>query len=229
MMILLALLLVAGCTRSKSEGPSDATVAGTAAAAPTQGTGGDATATLSGGEAINATANAMAATETAKAAAPTAGAATETPQPTEVTATDAAPTEAAATEAAPTATKAPTSAEPTATTAPAEAGTPATHTVQEGENLFRIALKYGLSYQTVAAYNGITNPNIIIPGQQIKIPSTDDGETPPAGEEGTYVVQSGENLFRIALKYNMTYTQLAAANNLAYPYTIYPGQKLVIP
>jgi LysM repeat protein len=169
----------------------------------------------------------MAATETARAAAPTEAVATDTPAPTE-----AAPTEAAATEAAasgtPAATNTPAAAQPTATTAPSEGETPKVHIVQAGENLFRIALKYGLSYQTVAAYNGIANPNFIVVGQEIKIPPAGGGERPPAGED-THIVQSGENLFRIALQYNMAYTRLAAANNLAYPYTIYPGQKLVIP
>jgi LysM repeat protein len=42
-------------------------------------------------------------------------------------------------------------------------------------------------------------------------------------------VQPGENLFRIALQYNMMYTTLAEANNLSYPYTIYTGQVLIIP
>jgi len=231
MVILLAVLLIAGCTRSKSSGPSDATAAGTAAAAPTQGTGVGLTPTPSGDEAINATANAMAATATAQAALPTS--ATGSPLSTEAAPTEAAPTEAASTEAAPTdtpaVTESPVSAEPTATTAPAEAGTTKTHTVQAGDNLFRIALKYGLTYQAVAAHNGIANPNFIVVGQEIKIPAAGVGDTPPAGDGDTHVVQLGENLFRIALKYNMAYTRLAAANNLNYPYTIYPGQKLVIP
>jgi LysM repeat protein len=226
MVILLAVLLIAGCTRSKSSGPSDATAVGTAAAAaPTQSTGVGLTPTPSGDEAISATANAMAATATAQAALPTS--ATDSPLSTEAAPTEAAPTEAEPTEAAPTDTPAVT--EPTATTAPAEAGTSKTHTVQAGDNLFRIALKYGLTYQAVAAYNGIANPNFIVVGQAIKIPAAGAGETPPAGDGGTHMVQLGENLFRIALKYNMAYTTLAAANNLNYPYTIYPGQKLVIP
>lgn len=44
------------------------------------------------------------------------------------------------------------------------------HTVQPGENLFRIGLRYGFTYQELAAYNGIANPNSISVGQQIRIP-----------------------------------------------------------
>jgi nucleoid-associated protein YgaU len=36
--------------------------------------------------------------------------------------------------------------------------------------LFRIALRYNMSYQRLAEYNGITNPSNIFVGQVIQIP-----------------------------------------------------------
>ena len=57
---------------------------------------------------------------------------------------------------------------PAAPTAPASGET--LHVVQPGENLFRIALRYGLDYVYLASYNGITDPNLVYVGQQIKIP-----------------------------------------------------------
>ncbi|MBK8904233.1 MAG: LysM peptidoglycan-binding domain-containing protein [Anaerolineaceae bacterium] len=45
-----------------------------------------------------------------------------------------------------------------------------THIVQAGENLFRIGLQYGFTVDELAAYNGITNPNVLDVGQVIKIP-----------------------------------------------------------
>lgn len=47
-----------------------------------------------------------------------------------------------------------------------------TYTVVAGDTLSKIAAKYGTTYQKLAAYNGITNPNIIRVGQKIKIPRT---------------------------------------------------------
>lgn len=44
------------------------------------------------------------------------------------------------------------------------------HVVQAGENLYRIALHYGVNYWTLAAANGISNPNIIYVGQRLVIP-----------------------------------------------------------
>ncbi|KPK08966.1 MAG: hypothetical protein AMJ56_11135 [Anaerolineae bacterium SG8_19] len=46
------------------------------------------------------------------------------------------------------------------------------HVVQSGNNLFRIGLQYGCSYQELAAYNDIANPGLIIVGQEIRIPAS---------------------------------------------------------
>lgn len=67
----------------------------------------------------------------------------------------------------------PTPPPPEATAAPAEQTSPSgeiIHTVQAGENLYRIGLRYGVSYQELAAYNGISNPDVLSVGQQIRIP-----------------------------------------------------------
>ncbi|TET73649.1 MAG: LysM domain-containing protein, partial [Dehalococcoidia bacterium] len=44
-----------------------------------------------------------------------------------------------------------------------------------------------------------------------------------------YVVQPGENLFRIALKYGVAVEALAVANDISNINLIHPGQRLVIP
>ena len=46
------------------------------------------------------------------------------------------------------------------------------YTVKRGDTLSAIARKYGTTYKVLAAYNGISNPNIIRVGQKIKIPGT---------------------------------------------------------
>lgn len=51
------------------------------------------------------------------------------------------------------------------------------YTVKKGDTLSQIAAKYGTTYQAIAAYNGIKNPNAIRVGQKIKIPAS----TAPAG------------------------------------------------
>lgn len=44
------------------------------------------------------------------------------------------------------------------------------YTVKKGDNLSQIAKKFDTSYQVLAKYNNIKNPNFIKVGQQIKIP-----------------------------------------------------------
>lgn len=67
----------------------------------------------------------------------------------------------------------PVTATQPATPAPATEKTPTgetVYTVKAGDTLSGIALRYGTTYQALAAYNGIANPNIINVGQKIRIP-----------------------------------------------------------
>lgn len=50
------------------------------------------------------------------------------------------------------------------------ASTEAVYTVQKGDTLSGIAFDYGVTVDDIAKYNGITNPNLIHPGQTLKIP-----------------------------------------------------------
>lgn len=43
------------------------------------------------------------------------------------------------------------------------------YTVRAGDNLSAIASRYGTSYQSIAALNGLSNPNLIYAGQTLKI------------------------------------------------------------
>lgn len=43
------------------------------------------------------------------------------------------------------------------------------HIVQKGDTLYHIAKKYGTTIQAIVALNGIKNPNLIYPGQKLKI------------------------------------------------------------
>jgi len=118
-------------------------------------------------------------------------------------------------------------------------GSGQTHVVQPGENLFRIALKYGVSVSALSSVNGIVNPTMVYVGQTLIIPAGNAGSAAPpqpsqpsgpaAGSGGTHVVATGENLFRIAMRYGLTTAQLAAANGIVNPNSVYVGQVLRIP
>lgn len=110
----------------------------------------------------------------------------------------------------------------------------ATHVVQPGETLFRIALNHGITVDALRAANGIAG-NTIYVGQVLVIPgsgavSTTSPDTQPAAASvnGVHIVQRGENLFRIGLRYGVSVSSLQAANGLSGT-TIYVGQRLAIP
>lgn len=50
-----------------------------------------------------------------------------------------------------------------------QAKTEKTYTVKSGDTLSGIASKFGTTYQAIASKNGIKNPNLIYPGQVLKI------------------------------------------------------------
>lgn len=54
----------------------------------------------------------------------------------------------------------------------------AVYTVRPGDDLFRIGLRYGVSWVTLAAVNGIRNPNFIFWGMRLAIPCS-NGYAPP--------------------------------------------------
>jgi LysM repeat protein len=112
-----------------------------------------------------------------------------------------------------------------------------THTVQAGETLYRISLRYGVTLTALVQANNIPNPNLIFVGQVLIIPTGGTtpppatpvpGGNPPPATGQTYVVQRGDTLGSIARRFGTTYQAIAAANGIANPNLIFVGQTLVI-
>lgn len=98
------------------------------------------------------------------------------------------------------------------------------YTVVKGDTLSGIASKYGTTYQKLAEYNNISNPNLIIVGQKIKIPNNNTSNNSPI----TYTVKKGDTLSGIASRYGTTYQKIAKDNEISNPNLIYPNQVLKI-
>jgi LysM repeat protein len=116
-----------------------------------------------------------------------------------------------------------------------KSGTP--YTIKKGETLSGIAARNRMSWKKLAEYNLINNPNTIRAGQVILIP--DGGSAPvsrtasrpaPAAVSGreTYVVQSGDSLSVIAVRYGTTVKALKEVNNLISD-KLLVGQVLKLP
>jgi LysM repeat protein len=98
------------------------------------------------------------------------------------------------------------------------------HTVQPGDTLSSIALRYGTTPQAIAQANGLGNVNYIYAGQRLTIPSNSSA----VSSEGTYTVRPGDTLSSIAASRGTTVASLAQANGLLSANYIYVGQRLII-
>ncbi len=103
------------------------------------------------------------------------------------------------------------------------------YTVKSGDTLSGIAARNGTTWQTLARLNGISNPNRIYPGQQLKLPG--GGNAGGAGSTGatSYTVRNGDTLSGIASRHGTSVGAIAQANGIRNPNLIYPGQRLTIP
>ena len=104
-----------------------------------------------------------------------------------------------------------------------EINTEVTYIVKSGDTLSGIASKYGTTYQELARINNISNPNLIHPGQVLKISCSEVSQ-----DVQIYTVKSGDTLSGIASKYGTTYQELAKKNGISNPNLIHPGQVLKI-
>lgn len=97
------------------------------------------------------------------------------------------------------------------------------YTAVAGDTLSRIAAKYNTTYQELASYNGISNPNLIFVGQKIKIPTSTS--------QKTYTVKKGDTLSGIALSQlgdASRWPEIQKLNGIKGT-IIYPDQVLLIP
>lgn len=96
-----------------------------------------------------------------------------------------------------------------------------TYTVRPGDTLSSIAGRFGTSVGELASINNISNPNLIYPGQVLRL--TDNTENT------FYRVLRGDTLSGIALRFNTTVSAIAAQNHISNPNLIYAGEILSIP
>ena len=102
--------------------------------------------------------------------------------------------------------------------------------VRQGDTLGAIADRYRVSVERLAALNRIADPDLIFPGQRLRLEAApvSTPRVPRATTVIVHVVRPGENLTAIAARYGVTVSAIAAANRLASANVIYPGQRLRI-
>lgn len=113
--------------------------------------------------------------------------------------------------------------EPTPTQS-VEAFTPAVYAVQEGDNFYSIAIKFGVTIDNLTGANPSVSPELLAVGNELTIP----GLYAP-GRVISVPVQPGTNLTSIALAHGLPVEQLARLNRLTSPAELITGSGLVLP
>ncbi len=123
---------------------------------------------------------------------------------------------------------------PAATAAPTQV-TGLRYTVVAGDNYYRIARRFGVTVPALLAANNVTNPNLLYIGTVLVIPGVSgpsatavptQNNTPPA-DAIRYTVVAGDNLYRLAVRFNTTVARIKQLNGLVAD-IIYIGQVLII-
>ncbi len=81
-----------------------------------------------------------------------------------------------------------------------------------GENLFRIGLRFGISWEQIAAVNGIRDPRFVPAGMILYIPVE-----APVGSSA-YYIRRGDTLYSICRGLNLRVVDVAALNGIPAPF-----------
>jgi membrane-bound lytic murein transglycosylase D len=106
---------------------------------------------------------------------------------------------------------------------------PIEHVVRQGDSLFNIAKRYGTTTEDIQRLNKLSTTGLSV-GQVLQIvPAPPPAKTEPTKPgQNVYAVRSGDTVFSIAKKHNMTVERLLALNRLNSQSKLQPGQKIVV-
>lgn len=103
------------------------------------------------------------------------------------------------------------------------------HIVRSGDTVQSVAKRYGVDPDDIRVANGIIDDQLYV-GARLVI---DSSAAPSSGSSrsggGTYEVQPGDALIRIARQHGVSLSDLLAANDLEVTSLIFPGDELTIP
>jgi LysM repeat protein len=101
-----------------------------------------------------------------------------------------------------------------------------------GDTIYSLAQRYKTSADSLSTANCLLSADVPA-GFALYVPPVPTVTVipcgPPSGWARNHVVQPGDNLYRIALSYGITYPQLQRANCMGGSTIIYSGQRLWVP
>lgn len=94
------------------------------------------------------------------------------------------------------------------------------HTVQSGDTLSAIAKQYSTTVTVLAQSNSLANPNLIVVGQKLRIPT---------GDGILYTIKAGDTLWDIATRQGISLAALKEANPHLDPKRLAIGSTITVP
>ena len=94
----------------------------------------------------------------------------------------------------------------------------------------QIARAYNVSVEHIVELNDIEDPNLIYPGEKLRITESDVTDLEPVDNsiDVYYVVKDGDTLYGIARRFGITLNEILEYNDISNPNLIYPGQTIRI-
>jgi peptidoglycan endopeptidase LytF len=107
------------------------------------------------------------------------------------------------------------------------------HVVAQGDTLYSIAKHYGKALSQLIRWNKLQPPYTLSIGQRLRLSFSSTTLARGTTNRWTslsrhHIVRKGDTLVRIAARYGVTPSDVSEWNGMGSPYTIYPGQKLLI-
>jgi membrane-bound lytic murein transglycosylase D len=112
------------------------------------------------------------------------------------------------------------------------------HKIKPGDTLLALAKRYGVRVADIKRLNNIRSPRSLQIGHNLIIPLNPDitGKTAVAAlqddykrsSRSYYTVRSGDSLWKIAQKFDVSEKQLRVWNRLGWSNVIRPGQRMVV-
>ncbi len=97
--------------------------------------------------------------------------------------------------------------------------------VEEGDTLFMIAIRFGISLDDLLKANAEINPNLLAPGMEVVIPGLEGVQ----GRLVTETIQLGESMRSLSIRHQIPTAQIARLNRLTGPMEVFAGASLVLP
>ncbi|MFA5524415.1 MAG: LysM peptidoglycan-binding domain-containing protein [Tissierellales bacterium] len=105
-----------------------------------------------------------------------------------------------------------------ATSSSAFAGT---HTTKPGDTYWKISTWYGVTLENLLKANGATYTSILYIGQKVYIPENISYKT--------HLVQKGDDLWKLSIKYGVPVNDIAKASNISTSKVLYIGDVIKVP